>query len=93
MIFCQKCGSVMMPKKEGAKTTMVCMRCGFKKVEAVETKFSEKIENVMPLIDEECPKCGHRKARFWTQQTRAGDEGDTKFFKCEKCKHTWRDYN
>ena len=46
-----------------------------------------------PLSDAECPKCGHNKAYFWLQQTRAGDEPETKFMKCEKCKHTWRDYS
>ena len=41
----------------------------------------------------ECPKCGHRTAYFWLVQTRAGDEPETKFLRCEKCGHTWRDYN
>ena len=41
----------------------------------------------------ECPKCRHKKAYYWTVQTRAGDEAETKFLKCEKCSHTWRDYD
>ena len=46
-----------------------------------------------PLTEAECPKCHNKKARYWTQQTRAGDEPETKFYKCEKCKHVWRDYS
>ena len=93
----------MIPKNEKSKTVMTCS-CGYKSKDGEGKKLSEKVEKkkeievvekdveVLPLIDEECPKCGHGKARFWTVQTRAGDEGDTKFFKCEKCKHVWRDY-
>jgi DNA-directed RNA polymerase subunit M len=46
-----------------------------------------------PLTIAECPKCHHRKAYFWTVQTRASDEPETKFMKCEKCEHVWRDYS
>ena len=47
----------------------------------------------LPLTAAECPKCGHKKAFFWLIQTRASDEPETKFMKCEKCKHIWRDYS
>jgi transcription factor S len=106
MKFCKKCGSLMMPKKDGSKASLVCTQCGNKDKES-ETeelkeaiKGQEKIEVVeedkdihMPLVDQECPECGHQKSFFWTVQTRASDEPETKFFKCEKCKHTWRDYS
>ena len=49
-----------------------------------------KIEDTLPLTDADCPKCEHEKAYYWLVQTRAGDEADTKFLKCEKCKHTSR---
>ena len=96
----------MLPKKEGSKTCMACTQCNYKDKGEVETEIKEKVqesnsvdiveedkENPMPLVDQECPKCGHKKAFFWAVQTRASDEPETKFFKCEKCKHTWRDYN
>ena len=47
----------------------------------------------LPTANVECQKCGHKKAFFWTKQTRAGDEPETKFYKCEKCARTWRDYS
>jgi transcription factor S len=101
-MFCPKCGSILIPRKENNKTLIKCA-CGYtqkkgsieikevihekREIEAVE----EEVE-VHPLVSEECPKCGHDKAYFWEVQTRASDEPATKFFKCQKCKHIWRDY-
>ena len=36
-------------------------------------------------------KCGGKEAYYWLIQTRSADEPPTQFFKCVKCKHTWRD--
>lgn len=30
MEFCPKCGSVLLPKKAGRSTRLVCPRCGYK---------------------------------------------------------------
>lgn len=105
MMFCPKCGSLLKTKQERGKTVMYC-NCGFssKDIDKVEirekiksdTKDIEIIENEVeayPVVEAKCEKCGNDQAYFWTVQTRAGDEAETKFFKCTKCKHTWRDYN
>ena len=104
MMFCPKCGSLLKTKQQKNKPIQFCS-CGYSTEIKEATNIKEKIEKkddvievventeVNPLTDEDCPKCGHSKAYWWTQQTRAGDESDTKFFKCEKCKHTWRDYS
>ncbi|MFX1357538.1 MAG: transcription factor S [Promethearchaeota archaeon] len=39
-----------------------------------------------------CPKCNNREAEAWQEQTRGADEPSTTFFRCVKCKHTWREY-
>ncbi|MCK5282973.1 MAG: transcription factor S [Nanoarchaeota archaeon] len=105
-MFCPKCGSILMPKREGGKRVLACS-CGYKskevekatiKEEKIEkTKEVEIIEHsaieTLPKMDAECPECGHKKAYFWLVQTRASDEPETKFLKCIKCGHTWRDYN
>jgi DNA-directed RNA polymerase subunit M len=57
-----------------------------KKIEAVED-----IET-RPVIEARCPECEHNEAYYWTQQTRSADEPETRFFKCTKCSHTWREY-
>ena len=94
----------MMPKKEKTKTIMICS-CGYtdKKIQKLELKEEVKQEReieaveeqieIYPLVDDiECPKCSHTKAYFWEIQTRASDEPATKFLRCEKCRHIWRDY-
>ena len=45
----------------------------------------------MPLTKIDCPMCDSEDARFWTVQTRSADEAETRFFRCEKCHHVWRD--
>jgi DNA-directed RNA polymerase subunit M len=47
---------------------------------------------VHPIVDKYCPKCGHKKAEAWQEQTRSADEASTSFFRCVKCNHTWREY-
>ena len=39
-----------------------------------------------------CPKCGNTEAYWYMQQTRGGDEPQTKFLKCTKCGYSWREY-
>ncbi len=81
---------------------LVC-ECGFSK--KGDIKLTEKIsesqegkgvfekeEATLPTTKQECPKCGYETAFWWTQQTRASDEPETTFFRCVKCKHTWREY-
>ncbi|MGQ4872522.1 MAG: transcription factor S [Promethearchaeota archaeon] len=48
--------------------------------------------NLHPITKKTCPKCKHNEAEFWQEQTRSADEASTTFFKCTKCKHTWREY-
>lgn len=104
-MFCQKCGALLVPKKQGNKTQLVCSSCGHSSKEK-KTNFilkekvdkKTKIEVVdkkiepLPKVDEQCPKCKFDKAYYWVVQTRASDEGETLFFKCTRCEHTWRKY-
>jgi DNA-directed RNA polymerase subunit M len=46
----------------------------------------------LPIVDAKCKKCGNLQAYHWEQQTRAGDEPATRFYRCTKCQHTWREY-
>ncbi|MEM4336548.1 MAG: transcription factor S [Candidatus Woesearchaeota archaeon] len=112
-MFCQKCGSIIIPKKENGKIVIICSKCGEEQKEMdVEIKektskenmkeggrkkediiFVDKETETHPLIETECPKCHNDKAYFWTQQTRASDEPETKFYKCSKCGYIWRDYS
>lgn len=104
-MFCQKCGSLLRLRDKGNKKVLFCS-CGFSKTpdeadtntEMKETvtrhKKIEVIENVEinPKVKTRCEKCGNNVAYYWTQQTRGADEPETRFFKCTKCNHTWREY-
>lgn len=102
MEFCPKCGSVLIEKRKN----FGCARCNYVAKGKIKIESTEEIEerkktavvkekelDVMPVISATCPKCGHKEAYFWTSQTRSGDEAETRFFKCVKCKHTWREYH
>jgi transcription factor S len=100
MQFCPRCGAVLIQKRKN----FGCPRCTYSTTDKVKISSSEKLEEKkevavvkgteesLPVISEECRKCKNGKAYFWTVQTRSGDEAETKFFKCTKCKYTWREY-
>ena len=101
MKFCPKCNSLLIPTKGG----LLCTNCGYKEAAAAaelkeeikkkkpDVKHGERsIEDTMPTIATECPKCGNKEAYWYTQQTRASDEPETQFFICKKCGHRWRKY-
>ncbi len=101
MEFCQKCGGLVIVHEGRA----VCAACGTKSQRKLKLEASEKIEkhtavavineeenNTYPIVDMSCPECKNKRAYFWTTQTRASDESETKFYKCTKCRHTWRKY-
>lgn len=105
-MFCPKCGSILVPKKEDSKRVMACS-CGYKSSDFEIAKITENVNNkgkrsiqviekeveTLPTTTEsKCEKCGNQESYFWTQQTRAGDEPETRFYKCKKCGNTWREY-
>ena len=102
MEFCPKCGSVLIEKNKRSK----CARCNYSAKGRIKIEASEKIAekqqigiikdketDVFPTTNAICTKCGNNEAYFWSAQTRAADEAETRFFRCTKCKHTWREYS
>jgi|SRR3989338_5941652 len=104
-MFCPKCGSILLPKKEEKKSFLACS-CGYRtnkldgptltekvaKASDIEVIDKEELET-LPKTKAKCSKCDNKEAYYWLVQTRAGDEPETKFLKCTKCSHTWRDYS
>ena len=62
-----------------------------KKAQEIEV-VDEKKDTPNAPVDATCPRCEHDKAEFWTVQTRAGDEPETRFYKCQDCGYIWREY-
>ena len=106
-MFCPKCGDMLIVKKKDGKNTFYCSKCeefvsksgkikekGKKQTKkAVEVAKQDEGEVHPKTKDVECPKCGHQEAYYWFVQTRAADESPTRFYKCTKCGHTWREYD
>jgi len=101
MKFCPRCGSILVQKRKN----FGCPRCSYTTKEKIKMEIKEnlgekqKIQvikekdvDVLPTVEAECKQCGGKEAYFWSSQTRAGDEAETKFFRCKKCSHTWREY-
>jgi len=101
MQFCPKCGAILIQKTKN----FGCPRCSYSTKEKVKLETKEKINekteigvvkekdmDVLPVVEADCKKCSSKEAYFWTSQTRSGDEAETKFFRCKKCNHTWREY-
>lgn len=106
MQFCPKCGLVCVSKKEKNKTILVCRKCGHKIKDYKPIEIKEEVKKdpmdevviieekkeVLPKIRIICPKCSNKEAVWWMQQTRSSDEPPTLFFRCTKCRHSWREY-
>ena len=104
-MFCP-CGKLLKPAQEEGKKILACQCGDFKKdltggvisQKVEEKKKIEIIEKVETLPKqavhvESCPnKANECEAYYWTQQTRASDEPETRFFKCVKCEYSWREY-
>ncbi len=106
MHFCPTCGLVCVSKKEKNKTILVCRKCGYKIKDYKPIEIKEEVrkdplddiviieekKEALPKIRLICPKCANKEAVWWMQQTRSSDEPPTLFFRCTKCKHSWREY-
>jgi DNA-directed RNA polymerase subunit M len=102
--FCPKCEVKLKKGSSGLQ----CSKCGYiegeeekqtkKIIENVEPEESilafegDEGEESHPTIKIECEKCGHDEAVWWMLQTRSADEPTTQFYRCTKCKNTWRNY-
>jgi len=102
--FCPKCAVKLKKSISGLQ----CSKCGYTEGEKIKpvkkiTKEEEPDFSLLAFEGSEgeeqyssvkidCAKCGHDQAVWWMFQTRSADEPTTRFYRCQKCKYTWRDY-
>ncbi|MBN1786250.1 MAG: transcription factor S [Candidatus Methanofastidiosa archaeon] len=90
IITCKKCGYCRDLSKEDKSKFVVKEKISHSpkdKLIVIEDKV-----DTLPKTREQCPKCGNFEAYWWELQTRSGDEPSTKFYRCTRCGHTWREY-
>lgn len=89
-LVCRNCGKKV---KLGDEEFKVKKKHGEREEDIVVIdEKARKEADALPVTEKTCPECGHEKAAWWTQQTRSGDEAPTRFYKCKKCGHRWREY-
>jgi DNA-directed RNA polymerase subunit M len=93
VVVCPKCGYKDRKKgsSEGKSVTEVKQVSGSNA--SLKVMDPDEKQEEVSTINIDCPKCGNDTAEWWMQQTRSADEATTRFYRCTKCKHTWRDYS
>jgi DNA-directed RNA polymerase subunit M len=95
----------MLPQRIREGPILVCQGCGYAlkapeeykliwkhKQKERELRVIEGAPPTLPTTRARCPSCGHDVAYWWLRQTRGADEPSTRFYRCVKCGHTWREY-
>ncbi|RCV41233.1 hypothetical protein SETIT_9G119200v2 [Setaria italica] len=62
------------------------------KIEPFVTLESAPMQEVVvrrPKTRRPCPECNHPIAEYYSRQMRSADEGETTFYECMKCHHTF----
>lgn len=89
-MVCIRCGNVILLNEGAVKVEAKVSVANKTKSKIVVTKeessLAEKVKGIV------CSKCGNDEAFFWMVQTRAADEPPTRFYRCTRCGHTWREY-
>lgn len=86
---CKKCGHTEEPGEDAEKMTYRS-----KRVEKDIVIIDEPDQiRTLPTVSVKCPECGHDIAEWWLRQLRSADESETRFYRCIKCKFTWREYD
>ncbi|KAG7365742.1 transcription factor S-II TFIIS [Nitzschia inconspicua] len=59
------------------------------KTDQEQAALKRSTEPTRATIEEPCIKCSHPEVGYYTVQLRSVDEGQTVFYECPNCKHTW----
>ena len=59
------------------------------KTDFEQFSLRQNTEPTRATIEEPCPNCGTPEVGYYTVQLRSVDEGQTVFYECPACKHTW----
>ena len=88
-LVCPKCQYV---KQKSSKTKKEKPQESDSDLLVMEEKDIKESMGLESTIKIDCEKCHNQEGVSWAFQTRSADEPETKFYRCIKCNHTWRDY-
>ena len=88
-LVCPKCQYVKQKSAKTKKEKTPELDSELLVMEESDLKESRSLESTIKI---DCEKCHNQEGVWWTFQTRSADEPETKFYRCTKCNHTWRDY-
>ena len=91
VLLCTKCGYV----EENVVRGSLSIRREIVHTDKEKTiiiESPEQLPRIASIAKVECPKCGNKEAYVWMMQTRRADEPPTRFYRCTRCGHTWREY-
>ncbi len=90
--FCPNCGYEEEVNQSSQGLSLRTRIQHSAKERLIVVRKDKKVE-ALPKTRAICPKCGYTEAYYWLVQTRAADEPPTRFFKCVRCGHVWREYD
>lgn len=81
-----------MPTQEPASTFQkLVVRTAGEEHECAASEYGSKVQKkrARAIINDPCPQCSHPELQYYTMQLRSADEGQTVFYECAKCGHTY----
>ncbi|HUT80827.1 MAG TPA: transcription factor S [Candidatus Bathyarchaeia archaeon] len=90
-LICPKCGEGKKEIEIGEMLTNTIKHSEKEKMVVIENPDEFSMNPTKPM---HCPNCKKvQETEYWAVQTRSGDEAATRFYRCKKCKQTWREYD
>ncbi len=83
--FCNNVTDISLKASDLQTETTVTLTA--KKQWMVETHKGENQER--PTVEQDCTQCDNNLTYYTTRQTRSVDEGQTVYYECTKCGHTF----
>ena len=89
LLSCPKCKFVKEKTDKSVKEKPEEINSEFLVMDESDLSQTKKLESTIKI---DCEKCHNQEGVCWSLQTRSADEPETRFYRCTKCNHTWRDY-